>query len=257
MTTIDRWVISHKRIHEELVEGKRLGRHIKRDSRSDQYPYRHSGQPPKSNEVQRYIDILNQLQVGACTGNAETGEIGSGLLYPAVMKLFPGLVLDENFALSLYSAAETIDGDGPYPPNDNGSSGLSVAQAAKNGGWISSYVHCNGLQDILDALSSGSPVIVGTNWYDSMDSPDANGLVTISPNAQVRGGHEYLARKIDVDKQLLGFDNSWGAGFGVNGSFWYSWSDMDRLLAEQGDATVSVPAGVPTAGLLSASGAVS
>lgn len=251
MPNVDRWVISHKRIHEEVVHGKRLGRHIKRDSRSDQYPYRRSGTLLNNNEVTRYIPILDQGNVGSCTGNAETGELGSGEVHNALFALvqagqFPGLVLDENFALSLYSAAESIDGDGPYPPNDNGSSGLSVAQAAKNGGWISSYVHCNGLQDMLDALSAGSPVIVGTNWYDSMDQPDPQtGIVTISPNAAVRGGHEYLSRCIDVDNRMIGFDNSWGTGFGINGSFWYSWDTMDRLLAEQGDATVSVPVVVP------------
>lgn len=244
MSEVDHWVVSHTRIQEHVVEGKRLGRHIKRDSRSEHYPYRQSGQPLQSNEVQRYIPILNQGQVGACTGNAETGEIGSGDLYAAALKVSLGLVLDETFALNLYSAAEMIDGDGPYPPNDNGSSGLSVSQAAKNGGWISGYVHCNGIQDLLDALSNGSAAIVGTNWYDSMDKPDSNGLVTISANASVRGGHEYLARKIDVDKQLIGFDNSWGAGWAVSGSFWYSWTMMERLLAEQGDATVSAPVGL-------------
>jgi hypothetical protein len=78
-----------------------------------------------------------------------------------------------------------------------------------------------------------------------MDSTDSSGLVTISPQAQVRGGHEYLARGIDVGNKLIRFDNSWGTGYGVNGSFAYSWDVMDRLLAEQGDGTISVPIGVP------------
>jgi hypothetical protein len=237
------YAVFHRSIHEYVLEDMRLGRHVKHDSRNRNYPYRATGQPLHSNLVQRNIPILNQLQVGSCTGNAETGALGCGALYTALMasRAFANLTLDEQFALSLYSAAETIDGDGPYPPNDNGSTGPSVAQAAKNGGYISSYIHCFSLNDVLDALSNGQTPIIGANWYDSMDSPDGNGLVTISPNAVVRGGHEWLSRGIDVDKKLVLADNSWGEQYGNKGSFDIGFGDLERLLAEQGDGTISVP----------------
>lgn len=231
-----------KRIAEIHVPGMRTGRHVRHDSRNRNHPYLRSGQPLKTNVVPRYIPMLNQGNVGACTGNAETGALGSGTLWQALQaSAFKGITLDETFALSLYSGAETLDGDGPYPPNDNGSSGPSVAQAAKNAGYITDYVHCFSLQDVLDAISQGKTPILGTNWYDSMDQPDGNGLVTISPNAVVRGGHEYLARGIDVEEKLIIPDNSWGENWGVKGSFAYSWDTLDRLLSETGDATISNP----------------
>jgi hypothetical protein len=238
---MDEYWVYHRPIAEHKVKGKPLGRHVKHDSRSRAHPYRRTEVPLKDNLVKRYIDILNQLQVGSCTGNAETGEIGSGANYAAFRSAYPSLALDETFALGLYSAAEQIDGNGAYPPNDFGSSGLSVAQAAKNAGYISAYVHCMSLQDVLNALSSGRAVILGTNWYDSYDHTDSNGLVTISPGAQVRGGHEYLGRGIDVDKRLVHCDNSWGTEFGIQGSFDQGWGDLERLLSEQGDGTISVP----------------
>jgi hypothetical protein len=83
--------------------------------------------------------------------------------------------------------------------------------------------------------------MIGSNWYDSMDSPDSSGLVTISPNAVVRGGHEYLARGLDVDKHLVHLDNSWGTSYGINGSFSYSWDTLTRLLSETGDGTILNP----------------
>jgi hypothetical protein len=239
---IPTWTVEHGLIPEYIVAGKRLGRHIRHDSRS--LAYRHvttPGRPLVSVEHARHTPILNQGGVGSCTGNAETGALGSDPLWDTIPA---GIVLDENMALSIYSAAETIDGDGPYPPNDNGSTGLSVAQAAKAQGLIAGYTHCFTARDIASALQD-SCVIFGVNWYDSFDRPDSSGLVAISPNAVVRGGHEIVCRRIDVENRLLGCDNSWGTGYGAGGSFTMSWDTAERLLAEQGDAVVNIPLGQP------------
>lgn len=233
-------------IDEHFVPGKRLGRHIRQDSRRGRYLHRRSGAPVQSRLLSRHIPILNQADVGSCTGNAETGALGTDPLWstlnPAVQS-----GLDEQLALNLYSAAETLDGDGPYPPNDNGSSGPSVCQAAKNAGLIGGYTHCLALADVLDAIgsaqNSGRVVILGTNWYDSFDAPDSSGNVSISPGAFVRGGHEYLCRGVDTDAKTVYCDNSWGTGYGVGGSFTYSWATLDRLLNENGDGCVSLPVG--------------
>jgi hypothetical protein len=88
-------------------------------------------------------------------------------------------------------------------------------------------------------------VLFGINWYDSFDSPDSSGLVAISSGAQVRGGHEIVARGLDTSSTLVYLDNSWGASWGNNGSFSMSWDTLTRLLAEQGDATVPIPATLP------------
>lgn len=232
------WHVEIGPLEEAPVPGKRLGRRIRHDSRS--LAYRWQRQLPAELQVsqlwKRNVPIFDQGNVGSCTGNAEVGALGTDPLYATLPAGHPAL--DEAEALRIYSAAETIDGDGPYPPNDNGSSGLSVAQAAKNAGLIAGYVHCLSLSDVIDALQTG-PVIIGSNWYQGMDSPDSSGLVTIS--GSVRGGHEYLCRGVDVTAQLLHLDNSWGTSWGVGGSFTYSYDTLTRLLAEQGDATVSVP----------------
>jgi hypothetical protein len=236
------WYTEHAVTEEDVVPGKRLGRIVRHDSRSLAYPWQRSGVTLTTQLWARNVPILDQGNVGSCTGNAEAGALGTDPLYATLPAGHPAL--DEAEALRLYSAAETIDGDGPYPPNDNGSSGLSVCQAAKNAGLISGYVHCLSLSDVLDALETG-PVIIGANWYSSMDSPDSSGLVTISSGAWVRGGHEYLCRGKDVAGKMVHLDNSWGTSWGLAGSFSYSWDTLTRLLAEQGDATVSVPVTAP------------
>ena len=82
----------------------------------------------------------------------------------------PKYSMDENGAVKLYSDAETIDGNGPYPPNDYGSSGLSIAKALKSAGLISSYQHTFTLNDALLALTT-YPILVGINWYQEMFNP--------------------------------------------------------------------------------------
>jgi hypothetical protein len=245
---IEGWVTTHIRIPEYPGAG-RLGRHVRHDSRS--LAYRYGAQaaaeggamtPVVSVAHVRNIPILDQGNLGSCTGNAADGALGTDPLYEV---LPPGhQPLDEAEAIRLYSDAEMIDGGQGYPPEDQGSSGLSVAQAARNLGLISGYTHCLSLADFLAALQDG-PVLLGTNWYDSMDTPDSSGLVTISPNAVIRGGHEIVARALDVTGQLVGLDNSWGTGWGVHGSFSMSYATLERLLSEEGDGTVLVPLSQP------------
>ena len=184
----------------------------------------------------RHGAILDQGQLGSCTGNAETGALECDPCYAALPAAHPAL--GESLAVAIYSAAEKLDGGAGYPPEDEGSTGPSAAQAAKNMGLVSGYLHCFSLADVLDALQQ-HPVCIGANWYDSFDSPDSSGLVAISSGAQVRGGHEFLCRGLDVDAQLLHFDNSWGTSWGVSGSFSMSYDTLGRLLSEQGDATIS------------------
>jgi hypothetical protein len=237
------WIVTRRRITEHVVPGKRLGRHVGHDSRNLAYPWRRQEDRQLTSQLwSRSIPVLDQGQVGSCTGNAQTGTLGCDPDVGALPAGHPAL--DENLALKIYSAAETIDGDGPYPPNDNGSTGPSAAKAAMKMGLISGYLHCLSLADVLDALEE-HPVCIGSNWYDSMDAPDSSGLVTVSAGAQVRGGHEYLCRGKSVEDKLVFLDNSWGTGWGKQGSFTYSWNTLDRLLHEQGDGTVSLPLTVP------------
>ena len=242
---VQSWTVTHTLIPEDVVPGKRLGRHVRHDSRNLLYAHQRQSRKLTSQLWPRNTPILNQGDVGSCTGNEETGALGTGPIWDALPAAFKSAAaLNEAMALRIYSAAETIDGDGPYPPNDNGSSGPSAAQAARNMGLISGYTHALSLDDVLDMLEDG-PVGIGSNWYTSMDNPNTSGLVTISKGATVRGGHEYLCRGKDVSAQVLHLDNSWGTSWGIKGSFSYSYATLERLLGEQGDGTQSIPLSSP------------
>lgn len=224
----------------------RLRRVVEHDERSKQYPYVEKAAQIVSKKWNREVPTFDQGKLGSCTGNASTGCLGTDPFYTETVKTVLaklGVVLGEPFAVEVYSEATKIDdAPGQYPPTDTGSSGLAVAKVLVNKGLISGYTHAFSFSALLDALQH-SPVIVGTNWYDNMFTPDANGVISIGGN--VAGGHEYIIDEVNVEKQLLGMQNSWGPGWGLNGRAYISFADFQRLLSEQGDVTVFVPLSEP------------
>lgn len=236
------YVVDYERIPERPGAG-RLGRHYKKDSRSGAYRHRRTAEAVQDVTWARYIPILDQGQLGSCTGNAETGALGCDPCYGGLPSAHPHL--DEQLALSIYSDAEKLDGGSGYPPEDQGSTGQSVCQVAKNRGLISGYTWCQDLADCLDALQSG-PVLLGVNWYSSFDEPDVHGVVALPSSAYIRGGHEILARELDTKNELVWCDNSWGTGWGLQGRFAFPYQVLTRLFAEQGDCAVPKPASAPT-----------
>lgn len=220
----------------------RLKRHINHDPESRRYAFIPQHRTLVSAVHTRHIPILDQGQLGSCTGNAGIGALSIDPLF-AVTPKSTTYTLDERGAVKLYSDAEKIDGNAGYPPVDYGSSGLSIAKALKNAGLISGYKHTFTLDDALLALVT-NPILVGINWYDKMSHPDADGRVR--PTGSLAGGHEIVAREIDALNQRVWFDNSWGPGWGKGGRFYLTFTDFGTLLSQQGDVVVLVPVTSPT-----------
>lgn len=229
----------------------RLKRHVHHDSRSRLYEYDTTGLGIVSAVHARHIPILDQGQAGSCTGNAGVGTCGTDPYWSPIAAVNnPGFYgLAEAGALALYSDAEVLDGDGPYPPNDNGSSGLSIAKALKARGMVSGYQHTFSLDAALKALGV-TPIMLGVPWYNDMFSPATDGRLSIA--GAIAGGHEIEAREIDAVNGRVWIDNSWGASWGVTGRAYLTFADLGTLLDRKGDVTIltplSQPAPVPTPG---------
>src|SRR5690348_6411266 len=99
----------------------RLGRHINFDSRSANFAFDTSGIVIKDTIHKRFIPILDQANIGSCTGNAGIGNINT-VPFLGNNKIYAP---NEDGAIKLYSDAEKVDGGVGYPPEDAGSSGLS------------------------------------------------------------------------------------------------------------------------------------
>lgn len=228
--------VTVRRIDEHSGAGP-LGRHVEHDERSRDYPFEAvSAVPLKKVLWTRTGGPFDQGQLGSCTGNAIAGVLNTKPFHKT------GKTLTETDAVSIYSAATVVDGvPGTYPPDDTGSSGLAVCKVAQSRGLISGYRHAFSLEQALQALMVG-PVITGVSWYESFDTPDSKGLVTIG--GSVRGGHEFEVRGYNPKTDLVCAENSWGKGWGVGalgGIFYFTSKTWAALLADQGDVTVPVP----------------
>lgn len=179
------------------------------------------------------IPILDQGQLGSCTGNAGTRHVAQlyGADYTKVAldkhTLNGDASNDEQFAIALYHEATVKDGyPGVYPPDDTGSSGLGVCKALKAAGLVSKYTWATTLRSFASMLQSGS-VAIGMPWYEAFFSPDPHGFID-TPNwqsSQIAGGHEIYVRGIeawddhDPTKVVFTLDNSWNTSWGDHGSF--------------------------------------
>lgn len=214
-------------IAESIVEGHRLGRHVEFDDRSRDFPVAaRLTAGPLVSKIWARTSVFNQGNLGSCTGNAVAGLAATAPLNDPHMT--------EATALKVYELATTLDSfHGSYPPKDTGSTGLAALKAGAKLGLFARYEWGFSLDDALRTVAQIGPVVVGVNWYEGFDSPDAHGLVAIS--GQVRGGHEFEILGIDVAARQVVAVNSWGRSWGLHGRFGFSFDDLDRLLHEQGE----------------------
>ncbi|MDT5014694.1 MAG: hypothetical protein QOD39_854, partial [Mycobacterium sp.] len=140
--------ILYQKYEEEQHEGMRLGRNQWLDGRSLAYMVENSaeqmGRTYHSVQWERRLAILDQGQLGSCTGNAGTGALGTEPFYDAVGKDVLADAADaaanEEFAVQLYSDATALDPyPGTYPPDDTGSSGLAICKVLKARRTIRAY----------------------------------------------------------------------------------------------------------------------
>lgn len=208
-----------------------LGRHVQHDPRSRDYPFT-ADLPVKSVRWLRRSPILDQGDLGSCTGNAAAGWLATDSLHRVGRS-----DITEQVAVTIYSRATHLDRvRGVYPPDDTGSSGLAAAKAmVRLGLTAGTYRHCFSVEAALKALQLG-PVLVGLTWLTSCDTPDHTGLIRWT--GEVRGGHEVLADEVNLEQQRIGFTNSWSDRWGLHGRFYLSLEDFTAALHDHGDVTV-------------------
>lgn len=237
--------VRRERILEAPGNPYRLGRHVRHDSRSAAYAI--AGTPTStlvSKRWTRRIPVLDQGDLGSCTGNAAAGWLGTDDATRQGLTEYGGNPIDEAFAVELYGEATQLDSyQGTYPPDDTGSDGLSVAKALVQFDVATGYQHAFSLQAALTALSTLGPVMFGVNWYEDMFDPAADGRLHIT--GSLAGGHEFVVDEIDVTNQRVWLTNSWGSGWGVQGRAYLTWADATKLLGQQGDVTVPTPVSAP------------
>jgi hypothetical protein len=213
----------------------RLGRNLWLDSRSLAHMVENDvhemGKPLADQSWERVLVVLDQGQLGSCTGNAGTGALGTQPFYDAVGRDVLPSVTDEadaeKFAVTLYGDATVVDGyRGTYPPDDTGSSGLAICKVLKSRGTITGYRWARSAYGFIRLLQNG-PVLQGMPWYHAFFQPDSSGFIDSDPqwaSSGLAGGHEVEAVGIELDandafNSVITYVNSWGTAWGDEGRF--------------------------------------
>jgi hypothetical protein len=231
----------------------RLGRLPEFDDRSRRFAVRElldMSKPVRSKSWSLNI-WLDQGNSSACVGFSRTYDLAA---VPTPIRKPDGSLLDNEFGQALYHLAQKYDQWEGEEPVYEGSSVLGGLKALRVLGFVGEYRWAFSREDFWLALSYLGPVVLGTVWLNSMFNPKPNGLLTVDVGSGEAGGHAYVANSIKVTKQAkrrwLGPDefirdeplilgrNSWGRDWGKDGH-WAMWaSDVERLRAMDGDASI-------------------
>jgi hypothetical protein len=209
----------------------RLGRVPQPDRRNAAYPIAdvlpEGGDVTKKLWGLRSVKRLDQGDTPTCVGH---GWAHRGNANPHERNL------RERDALDLYTLAQAND---EWAGSDyEGTSVLGGAKAAQIRNLISVYRWATTLQDVLLAASHVGPVVAGTTWYERMFDPDEDGYLTVSGRAA--GGHCWMIRGVDPDRQRVQMTNSWGRAWGKNGDAYIRFTDLERLLQDD-DVEFCIP----------------
>lgn len=224
----------YHKFDEDVHPGMRLGRHLWLDARSLAYMVENDvaamSKPLVDQHWERVIPILDQGELGSCTGNAGTGALGTQPFYQATGRnvlTADDEQLCEKFAVALYSDATQVDPyPGSYPPSDTGSSGLAICKVLASRGTVRGYRWARSADGFLTLLQAG-PVLQGMPWYNAFFHPESDGFIDSDPHwssSGVAGGHEVEAIGVELNTtdalgSVILYANSWGTSWGDSGRF--------------------------------------
>ena len=209
------------------TEDARLGRLVEADPRTRSYPVR-ALMPVKTTRARSYTwsigAILDQGATSSCVGHAVAHRL---IARPVVRPDITG-----KDALEFYRLAQTLD---PWDGEDyEGTSVLAGVKAAKQKGYISAYHWATTLDDLIMGVGYLGPGVIGTWWWSNMMDTTTNGAV--SPTGYKMGGHAWLINGLNLRAKLFFCVNSWGEKWGKGGKFIITFSDMEKLLKDAGEA---------------------
>jgi hypothetical protein len=214
-----------------------LGRRPAPDSRDTAFPLRAA--VPKGLVGYKYWwdsgAWLNQGSTGTCVGHGWAHFVEDSPLTPWGT-IDPFAIYKEACKLDEWS--DNDDGD-----VDWGTSVRAGVKALVNRGLVGRYLWAFDVQTMIDAVLSQGPIVVGTDWYNSMFVPRwvaGRKTLVIDEASGVAGGHCYVVNGVSTPAEVFRVKNSWGRDWGAEGRASISFRDMGKLLDSGGEACMAV-----------------
>lgn len=215
---------------------------------------------PKSVDLRPLCSpVVNQGDIGSCTGNSLAGHLEFLELQQQRQhlaqhpELFDPTKFEPFSRLFIYYNERVIEGtvnqdagaqirDGIKTLNQTGACREAVwaysdaneflkpppqAYAEALNHKISLYLRINGLAEMKHCLAQGFPFVFGFTVYESFEGPKTakTGIVSMPKrNEQVMGGHAVMAVGYDDAKKWVIVRNSWGTDWGDKGYFYLPYS---------------------------------
>lgn len=192
---------------------------------------------PRRRAYKEPLYRLNQGNTPHCVAFA-----GKGFTLAAPILQDPGYD-----PVTIYNECQKLDEwDGE---NYDGTSVRALMKALAARKWISGYVWGQSIDEATAWMNNGfGTIIIGTNWYASMDNVLPDGFIqSPQPTDTPIGGHAYRVNWFDARKDGYLIFNSWGDQWGIttpgkpglSGTGYLRRSDFERLLREDGEITAA------------------
>lgn len=135
----------------------------------------------------------------------------------------------------VYAEAQRID---EFPGEGyDGTTVRAGAQVLRQRGFVSEFRWADSIEDVVNAVLTFGPVVMGTNWYEGMMHSDRRSFIT--PTGNLLGGHAWIINGVSLANQTVRLKNSWGRGWGAKGFAMMTFIDLARLLSENGEACLA------------------
>ena len=173
--------------------------------------------------------VLDQGQTPHCVGFGSSGLLASTPV--------PVSGITNKTADALYYACKKKDGE---PGAEDGSTVRTAAKVLKDQKRIGAYFFADSVDEAAAYVSVHGPVVLGIDWYNSMFTPDPNGIV--KPTGGIAGGHCVLWYGVDANYATI--RNSWGPTWGTRGDCRILLTDLSNIFKDNGEALAATETAV-------------
>lgn len=140
---------------------------------------------------------------------------------------------DFQYMYNFYIACQKVDGLSELvEPRRQGSTIQGGAMIAQERGLIQDALFTNDPEELISYVYNRGPMVIGTNWYEGMESPDANGFV--KPTGRNIGGHCTCVIGINGVLKEVVIQNSWGEDYANHGICIMTFDDFRWLFRHLG-----------------------